>query len=734
VETPATKGKAKSKAKAKAKAKAKGKAKAKDKAKESLRGHHSDNSRTDPAHYLNRELSFLEFNRRVLEQAKDPGTPLLERLRFLTISSTNLDEFFEVRVAGLQQKLELSIETVEADGLTPQETLIRIARIAQELVAEQYRILNQVLLPALAKEGIRILKRDVWGSEQRAWIRSYFLRDVLPVLTPVGLDPSHPFPRVVNKSLNFIVALEGEDAYQRSSGTAVVQVPRPLPRLIALPAELCAEESKEFVLLSSVVHAHVDDLFPGMQITGCYQFRVTRNSDLWVDEEEVDDLLHALRGELGQRNYGDEVRLEMAANCSQQMSDFLLSTFELQDRDLYRVDGPVNLHRLSALVDLVDRPDLKYPPFLPGVPRRVAQGTDLFKSIRNGSLLLHHPYQAFSPVLELLRQAALDPDVLAIKMTVYRTGKRSAVADALLEAARNGKEVTAVIELRARFDEAENIKLATALQEAGSNVVYGIVGYKAHAKMLLVVRREGNELRRYVHLGTGNYHPGTARVYTDLGLMTCDERIGEDVHQVFQQLTGLGKAVRLNMLVQSPFSLHDRLIELIDQEAESARQGRKARILAKMNSLSEASVIQALYRASQAGVRIDLIVRGICCLRPGVPGLSETIRVRSIVGRFLEHSRVYYFHADGREITMCSSADCMPRNLFRRVEVAFPINDEKQRTAVIRDALWTYLEDNTQAWELAPDGTYSRIPRGDDEAVCAQELLLTRLSQPDGIA
>lgn len=685
----------------------------------------------DPSNFINRELSFLEFNRRVLEQAKDVTRPLLERLRFLTISSTNLDEFFEVRVAGLKQKVAHKVDTVDADGLTPQEQLSRISKTSHALVRDQYRTLNAVLLPALAREGIRILKRDVWTPQQQAWIRAYFLRDVLPVLTPVGLDPSHPFPRVVNKSLNFIVSLEGEDAYERSSGTAVVQVPRPLPRLIALPPELSVPGSTEFVLLSSIVHAHVGHLFPGMEITGCYQFRVTRNSDLWVDEEEVDDLLHALQGELRQRNFGDEVRIEMAANSSPQSCAFLLETFELNEEELYRVDGPVNLHRLSALYDLVDRPDLKYPGFLASVPRRLTQATDMFKVVREGSLLLHHPYQAFTPVLEFLRQAARDPDVLAIKMTVYRIGKGSPVADALLDAARNGKEVTAVVELRARFDEAENIDLATALQSAGANVVYGIVGFKAHAKMLLVIRREGDTLRRYVHLGTGNYHTRTARAYTDLGLITCDEAIGEDVHQVFQQLTGLGKALKLKNLLQSPFSLYDRLIELIDAEAEHARHGRKARILAKMNSLSEPTVIQALYRASQSGVRIDLIVRGICCLRPGVPGLSDNIRVRSIVGRFLEHSRVYYFHADGQELTLCASADWMPRNLFRRVEVAFPITDEKQRAAVIRDALWTYLEDNTNAWELAPDGNYARVDRGEDPPVNAQEQLLTRLTAPD---
>lgn len=680
---------------------------------------------SDPRNFINRELSLLAFNARVLEQAKDPRTPLLERLRFLCISSSNLDEFFEIRVAGLKQQIALGMAEVGPDGLTPAETLAAVSKEAHRLVDEQYRVLQDVILPALEAEGVRVLRRQRWTPAQQEWLHAYFTREVLPVLTPVGLDPSHPFPRVVNKSLNFIVSLEGHDAYERTSGTAVVQVPRLLPRLIHLP-ERVAGGPHDFVLLSSVIHAHVDELFPGMLISGCYHFRLTRNSDLWVDEEEVEDLLRALKGELPGRNYGDAVRLEMPTQCSPHVTQFLLTQFKLGQQELYKVDGPVNLHRLSALYDLVNRPDLKYPPFTPA-PRPTA---DIFDQIRKGDILLHHPYQAFTPVVELLRQAAEDPSVLAIKMTVYRMGAQSPLAEALIGAARAGKEVTAVVELRARFDEATNIELATRLQEAGAKVAYGIVGYKAHAKMLLIVRREGAALRRYVHLGTGNYHTGTARAYTDFSLMTCDERIGEDVHRLFQQMTGLGRVVQLSKLLQSPFTVHSRVLELIEQEIEEARAGRPARIVAKMNALSEPRTIEALYRASQAGVQVDLIVRGICCLRPGVPGLSERIRVRSIIGRFLEHTRIYYFFARGQELTYLASADWMQRNFFKRVEIAFPIDDPVARQQVLEDGLWTYLQDNVQAWELLPDGTYRRARPADDStpARCAQEDLLERLA------
>ena len=689
-----------------------------------------DDRLRDPKHFLNRELSYLEFNRRVLAQALNPALPLLERLRFLCIASTNLDEFFEIRAAGLKQQLELGVSQPEADGSTPQETLARVSVAAHQLVGEQYRVLNEVLIPALEAAGIRIVRRETWTPEQSAFLEEYFLREVLPVLTPVGLDPSHPFPRVLNKGLCVIVALEGEDAYHRSGGTAVVQVPRALPRLIALPAALAGSQAS-FVLLSSVIHAHVGRLFPGMRITACHQFRVTRNSDLWVHEEEVDDLLRALKGELPQRKFGDPVRLEVAETCPPETVQFLLDQFGLGPADLYAVSGPVNLHRLAALYELVDRPDLKYPAFIPGTPRRLQGARDVFEAVRQGDVLLHHPYESFSPVLELLRQAATDPDVLAIKQTLYRIGNQSPVADALIEAARAGKEVTAVIELRARFDEAANIDLATRLQEVGANVAYGIVGMKTHAKLLMVVRKEAGQLRRYVHLGTGNYHAATTRTYTDLSLLSCDPRLGEDVHRLFQQLTGLGRAPELRHLWHSPFTLQAELLRLIEEEAARARKGEPARIVARMNGLSEPAVIRALYRASQAGVQIDLIVRGICCLRPGVPGLSETIRVRSVVGRFLEHGRVFFFHAGGEQRTYCSSADWMERNLHRRVEVAFPILDPELRARAVDEALSAYLDDDAQAWELQADGGYRPSPPAagtGTQPFSAQEALLTRLA------
>jgi polyphosphate kinase len=681
----------------------------------------------DSSLYINRELSLLEFNLRVLEQAKDSSTPLLERLKFLTICSTNLDEFFEIRVAGLKQQVAYHVSQKGPDGLTPEETLMRISVNAHALVAEQYRVLNEILLPALEVQEIRLVKRADWTPRQQRWIKRYFNDEVLPVLTPIGLDPAHPFPKVLNKSLNFIVSLEGSDAFGRSSGNAVVQVPRSLPRLIALPREI-SRGPHDFAMLSSIVHAQIDDLFPGMKVQSCHQFRVTRNSDLWVDEEEVDDLLHAIKGELSSRNYGETVRLEVAADCPEEMADVLLENFRLEPHDLYRVNGPVNLHRLIAIHELCQRADLKYPAFIPRLPPRLEMEHDLFDVIRRGDVLLHHPYESFAPVVELVRTAAADPDVLAIKQTLYRTGSESLVVEALVDAARNGKEVTAVIELRARFDEAANIQFATRLQEAGAKVVYGIVGYKAHAKMLLVIRREGRKLRHYVHLGTGNYHMGTARTYTDFGLLTADRSIGEDVHKLFMQLTGLGRVARLEKIRQAPFALQKNLIAMIDKEADAARHKKPARIIAKMNSISEPKVIQALYRASQAGVEIDLIVRGICCLRPGIARVSENIRVRSIIGRFLEHSRVFYFLNGGDELVFCSSADWMQRNFFSRVELCFPIDEPRLKKRVIHEALDVYLADNTQAWTLSSDGKYRRAKPGAQKPRCAQEDLLVRFA------
>ncbi len=682
---------------------------------------------SQPELYINRELSLLQFNRRVLEQARDPATPLLERLKFLCISSTNLDEFFEIRVAGLKQKIASGSVQAGADNFSPQEVMSRISEQAHSLVEEQYHVLNEELIPALAKENIRFLRRTQWTGQQAEWLRDFFSQELLPVLSPLGLDPAHPFPRILNKSLNFIVSLEGKDAFGRSSGVAIVQAPRSLPRLVHLP-ESCSEGPYDFVFLSSIIHEHVGDLFPGMKVTGCYQFRVTRNSDLFVDEEEIDDLLHAVEGELLSRRYGDAVRLEVADNCSRDMADFLLAKFHLAEDDLYQDNGPVNLNRLLAIYELVDRPDLKYPPFSPRRPGGLAPDQNIFEAIQAGDILLHHPFDSFLPVIDLLRQAAADSKVLAIKQTLYRTGPDSALVNALVDAARAGKEVTVVIELRARFDEEANIRLATRLQEAGAHVVYGVVGYKTHAKMLLVTRREARRLRHYVHLGTGNYHARTARLYTDYGLLTCDTALGQDAHRVFQLLTSLGKVKQLRKMLQSPFTLHKALLKKIEREAASARAGRRARIIIKCNALIEPQIIRALYRASQAGVKVDLIIRGICCLRPGMPGVSDNIQVRSIVGRFLEHTRVFYFHNEGDYELYLSSADWMERNFFQRVEIAFPVEDKKLRQRILKEGLELYLSDNTEAWVLQRDGSYRRRkPGGKQKPRSAQRTLLEGL-------
>jgi polyphosphate kinase len=660
--------------------------------------------------FLNRELSLLEFNRRVLDQACDESIPLLERLKFLCISSANLDEFFEIRVAGLMQVAELTPAQRGADGLTAGETLAAISTRAHALVETQYKVFNDVIVPALDKERIRFLRRTEWTPEQDAWLRSYFGSELMPVLSPIGLDPAHPFPRILNKSLNFIVQLSGKDAFGRNTGFAIVQAPRALPRLIQLPRDLAGGGPHDFVFLSSVIHAYVDDLFPGMEASGCYQFRLTRNSDLLVDEEEAKDLLEALEGELSQRQWGDTVRLEVAHNCPERMWQYLMDVAQLTTADVYQVNGPVNLHRLMAIPDLVDRPELKYAPHTPRLPKAMAG--DIFAVLRERDVLLHHPYDSFVPVVEFLRQAARDPKVLAIKQTLYRTGAKSPIVDALIEAAKAGKEVTVVVELRARFDEEANIDLAEQLQEVGAHVVYGVVGYKTHAKMLLVVRREdaaggSTNLRQYAHLGTGNYHLRTARQYTDYGLFTADPQMCRDVHAVFLQLTSLGKVTKLHRLLQSPFTLAKQLLAKIDREAENAKKGKPASIIAKLNALVEPDVIQALYRASQAGVRVDLIVRGMCSLRPGVKGLSDNIVVRSIVGRFLEHHRAMLFANGGDPELYLSSADWMERNLFRRVEIAFPILDKKLRDRIV-EHLHGYLADTAQTWLLQSDGSYQR--------------------------
>jgi polyphosphate kinase len=556
----------------------------------------------------------------------------------------------------------------------------------------------------------------------------------MPVLTPIGLDPAHPFPRLLNKSLNFAVDLEGKDAFGRRASIAIVQAPRVLPRVIPLPRGIAGTDYG-FVFLSSVLHAHVGELFPGMTVRGCYQFQLTRNSDLYVDEEEVEEiksLRKALQGELSQRQFGDGVRLEVADVCTLRMVEALLEQFKLTETDVYRVSGPVNLVRLAQVIDLVDRPDLKYPAFEPGVPKALAQSQDVFATIRKGDVLLHHPYQSFMPVVHFIQQAANDPQVVAIKQTVYRVGWQSEMMELLITAARNGKAVTVVVELMARFDEEANINWAQRLEEAGAHVIYGVVGHKTHAKMALVVRREEHGLRRYVHLGTGNYHSRTARLYTDFGLLTCNEEIAADVNAVFMQLTGLGKATQLKHLWQSPFTLHDQVIRAIRNEARAARQGKKALIRAKMNSLLEPEVISALYEASQSGVKIELLVRGVCALRPGVAGVSDNIRVYSVLGRFLEHSRVFYFHAGGTELVYIGSADWMGRNFFRRIEVCFPVLDPKLKRRVIREGLLALLARDGEAWEMQPDGSFRK--RKGRRSAHAQYRLLEALAAPAAVS
>ena len=675
---------------------------------------------TAPQHFLNRELSLLEFNERVLAQALDETVPLLERLKFLCISSSNLDEFFEIRVAGLKQLLEVGSSQLSPDGLSSDEQLTGIHQRAVHLVEQQYACLGDVLLPALVQAGIRILPRAEWTPDATAWLSQHFEREVEPVLSPLALDPSRPFPRIQNKSLNYIVRLEGQDAFGRDTDLAILQAPRSLPRVVPLPD---AHGTQQFVLLSTIIQEFAPKLFEGMQILGCYPFRVTRNSDLFVDEEEVDDLRRALEGELVQRKYGAAVRLETSQDCPDDLVQFLLQHFSLTERDLYLVPAMVNLHRLSAIYDLAQRPDLKYPLFTPGIPKRIGANPDLFAVIQQRDVLLHHPYQSFMPVMDLLKQAAADPKVLAIKQTLYRTGANSPIVEALVAAAHAGKDVTVVIELRARFDEEANIELSNRLQEAGAHVMYGVVGFKTHAKLLLIVRRETHGIRRYCHLGTGNYHPRTARTYTDYGLLTCDTQIGQDVHEIFLQLTSLTQTPRLTRLLQSPFDLHSTMLEKIEREAQHAREGRPSRVLLKMNALVEPQTISALYRASCAGVSIDLIIRGVCALRPGIPGVSENIRVRSVVGRFLEHSRVFYFENGGQPQMYCSSADWMERNFFRRVEVAFPITAASDRARILRD-LETYLWDNSQAWLLDRTGHYEHARAGDEPLVTAQVELL----------
>jgi polyphosphate kinase len=683
-------------------------------------------ARHSPEHFLNRELQLLEFNRRVLAQAEDRTVPLLERLKFLCIVSSNLDEFFEIRLSGVKEQIKLAAGAAGPDGLMPLEVFRQVSARAQGIVERQYRLFNEEILPSLAKEGIRFLRRAAWSPAQQEWIRDYFFREMMPVLTPIGLDPAHPFPRVFNKSLNFAVELEGRDAFGRDSRAAIVQAPRVLPRVIRLPKSVGGGPN-DFIFLTSILHQHVGELFAGMNVLGCYQFRVTRNSDLFVEEEEVKDLRQALQGELPQRHFGDAVRLEVADNMSEAMTRFLLAQFGLQGDDLYSVAGPVNLVRLMSIPEQVNRPDLEYKPFTPGLPKSLTKGREIFETIRKGDVLLHRPFQSFTPVIEFIREAARDPQVVAIKQTVYRTGTDSVIMQTLIDAARAGKEVTVVVELMARFDEEANINWAARLEEVGAHVVYGVVGHKTHAKMAMAVRREDGKLVRYAHLGTGNYHPRTARAYTDFDLLTCRPEVCADVNEVFQQLTGLGKVTKLKHVWQAPFAMHERVLAAIDNEAKAARAGKPARIMAKMNALLEPQVIEALYKASQAGVKVDLVIRGVCALRPQVKGLSENIRVRSIVGRFLEHTRIFHFRNGGEWELMLSSADWMDRNFFKRIELAFPVLDPKAKRRVMKEGLKAYLDDGVQSWEMQPDGSFRRNKAG-GKSKSAQRTLLEALA------
>src|SRR5438094_4558288 len=656
-----------------------------------------------PSHFINRELSWLEFNQRVLEEMLDPATPLLERVKFFCITSSNLDEFFEVRVAGLKQQIESEVVERSLDGLTATETFRGITKRVRRMVEQQYACWREHLVPALAENAIRFLKFTELREADRGWIESYYRTQVRPVLTPLAIDPAHPFPQLLNKSLNMMVQLEMPQGGQRLRHLAVVQVPRVLPRLVKLPRD---DPPQDYVFLGRLIGHYLADLFPGTRILGYWHFRVTRNSGLYIDEEDADNLLKAVEDELHNRRKGAAVRLELEQDCPPELRAALLGTLHLTEDDLYVIDGPLNPTRLMEIYEGDHSPELRDPPFVAPVAYALRDQTDLFAVIRERDILLHHPYENFGGVVEFLEHAAEDPRVLAIKQTLYRTGGDPHIVGALMNAVRNGKQVTAVVELRARFDEANNIEWARRLEEAGVHVVYGLVGYKIHAKMSLIVRKDDDGIRRYLHLGTGNYNPATARLYTDISLLTCRPDFGEDATNLFNLLTGLCQFQGTRKLIVAPFELRERILALIQREAQHAANGLPAHIVAKMNALVDPEAVEALYQASQAGVKIDLIVRGICCLRPAVPGLRENITVRSIVDRFLEHSRIWYFENACQPEVILGSADWMPRNFFRRIELAFPIEDGILRERLTTEILGLALADNAKARQLKPDGTY----------------------------
>src|SRR5437773_2034611 len=674
---------------------------------------------SDPRNFINRELSWLEFNRRVLEEAQDPAQPLIERVKFLTIFSSNLDEFFEIRVAGIKQQIESETSDLGPDGLSPTELFDRIQKTVRQLVATQYSLWKNELQPELAKNGIYVREMVELSAKRAAWANRYFHQEVLPMLTPLAVDASHPFPHLLNRSHNLLVRAKtrrrGEPLH------AIVQVPRVVPRLILMPRGAGANEPWEYIYLASLIKQHIAELFPGLILDGVHAFRVTRNSDLYIDDEEAENLLRTIEQELRRTSRGNAVRLEVEADCPKDFLELLLEFFNLSEADAYKLDGPLTMTHLAPLVANDAFAKLKDRPFQPARDPALPPHADFFEVLRRQDVLLHHPYDSFDEVVELVETAAKDPQVLAIKMTLYRTSGDSPIVEALIDVANAGKQVTAIVELRARFDEASNIQWARRLEEVGAHVIYGVVGLKTHCKALLIVRRDADELRRYVHLGTGNYHSRTARIYTDFSLLTSEPQLSEEVATVFNTLTGLAGYPGLKKLLVSPFDMHSRFMKLIERERDNALAGKPARIVAKMNSLVDQEIIEKLYEASCADVTIDLVVRGICCLRPRVPDLSENIRVISIVGRFLEHSRIFYFENAGQPRVFLSSADWMPRNFFRRIELAFPVENPALRDQIINEVLPSFLHDRVKARELQPDGTYRRLkPEGTEPRAQAQ--------------
>src|SRR5213595_1080658 len=673
----------------------------------------------DPKNFINRELSWLEFNRRVLEEAQDQRQPLIERVKFLTIVSSNLDEFFEIRVAGIKQQIESETSDIGPDGLSPTELFDRIQKTVRQLVAAQYALWNDELLPELGKNGIYVREIAELPPKREAWAHRYFQQEVFPMLTPLAVDASHPLPHLLNRSHNLLVRAKTQRRGEPMH--AIVQVPRAVSRLIALPRGKGADEPWEYIYLASLIKQHIGELFPGLILDGVHAFRVTRNSDLYIDDEEAENLLRTIEQELRRSSRGNAVRLEVEDDCPKDFRDLLLQFFNLTEADVYKLDGPLSMTHLAPLVANDAFANLRDRPFQPARDPALPLHVNIFEVMRRQDVLLHHPYESFDPVVELIEEAAHDPQVLAIKITLYRTSGDSPIVEALINAANAGKQVTALVELRARFDEAVNIQWARRLEEAGAHVIYGVVGLKTHCKALLIVRRDADRLRHYVHLGTGNYHPRTARIYTDFSLLTCEPQLTEEVAVVFNTLTGLAGYPGLKKLLVAPFDLHKRLIGMIERERDHALAGKPARIIAKLNHLVDQETIEKLYEASCADVTIDLIVRGICCLRPKIPGLSDNIRVFSIVGRFLEHSRIYYFGNAGQREVYLSSADWMPRNFFRRVEIAFPVEQPALRDRIIDEVLPKFLHDRVKARELQPDGSYRRLkPEGKEPREQAQ--------------